>query len=117
MPANAATNTDVQSDAFAEIVLANLNAPVQADVTNPTAFPQILNGGIATGYIATLATSCCQAKGLDVETQFKMSTEAGFLCMMGKSYQRRLGVKGDRTYLPDKTLSSGRYLVDEIRTY
>ena len=38
MPANAATSTDVQSDAFAEVVLANLIAPIQEDKKNPKRF-------------------------------------------------------------------------------
>ena len=115
MPANAATSTNIQSDAFAEVILASLNAPIQEDTNSLKAFPQILNGGVATGYVTTTTTTTClQTRDLDTNDRFKMATHSGFVCTIAKSFQRRLGVKTGRTFLSDKRFPKDFYVVNNI---
>ena len=113
MPANAATSTDVQSDAFAEVVRVNLTAPNQQDAKKPKAFPQILNGGINTGYVY-ISHGVFTGKRLGGRDAIQDGHTWRLHCNDGQELPATPGVKDDRTYLADATFTSGSYWVNGI---
>ena len=115
MPANAATSTDVQSDAFAEVVLANLIAPIQEDKKQSVSTnTQWRHYHWIRHYISRGAFTGTRVGRRD---SFQDGDTWRLLKHDGEELPATPGVKGDRTYLADATLTAGSYWVDVISYY